>query len=126
MAIGLSAVLIGLSSASAQPISYAETVSAGVPMKVITINLNDSNVKITGVMTKYGAGHAEPFNQMISRTKPTIAITGTFFGIANRVPVGDIVIDGRLTHFGGLGTAMCITDNNEVEFIRPKMNTHQD
>src|SRR2546423_497378 len=126
MAAALAVVLFGPSPACGQPISYAETVSAGVPLKVITINLNDNNVKITGVMTKYGAGHSEPFNQMINRCRPTIAITGTFFGVANRIPVGDIVIDGQLTHFGGLGTALCITDNNEVEFIKPKMNTHQD
>ena len=125
-AVAISVALFGLAPAWAQPVSYAETVSAGVPLKVITINLNNSNVKITGLLTKYGSGHSEPFNQMLKRTKPTIAITGTFFGIGSRIPVGDIVIDGRLAHFGGLGTALCITDNNEVEFIRPKKYTHQD
>src|SRR5262249_49283835 len=38
----------------------------------------------------------------------------------------DIVIDGQLAHFGGLGTALCITDNNEVEFVKPARYTHHD
>jgi hypothetical protein len=122
----MAAALCSINRASAQNVSYAETVSAGVPMKVICVNLNDPNVKITGILTKYGAGHAEPFGTLIGRTSPTVAITGTFFGISNKIPVGDIVIDGRLAHFGGLGTAICVTDNNEVEFIRPKMYRHTD
>src|SRR2546423_6093099 len=77
-------------------------------------------------MTKFGAGHSEPFDQMVNRAAPTLAITGTFFCTRSRVPVGDIVIDGRLAHFGGLGTALCITDDNRVEFIKPKRDTHQD
>src|SRR5205085_7241558 len=56
----------------------------------------------------------------------TIAITGTFFSTGSRVPVGDIVIDGQLAHFGGLGTALCVTDNNEVDFVRPAPYRHQD
>jgi hypothetical protein len=122
----MAATLGSFARASAQNVSYAETVSAGVPMKIICVNLNDPNVKITGILTKYGAGHAEPFGTLIGRTKPTVAITGTFFGISSKIPVGDIVIDGRLAHFGGLGTAICVTDNNEVEFIRPKMYRHTD
>src|SRR5258708_996802 len=100
MASAVMAAALGLANrASAQNVSYAETVSAGVPLKVICVNLNDPNVKITGILTKYGAGHAEAFGTLIGRTKPTVAITGTFFGISNKIPVGDIVIDGRLAHF---------------------------
>jgi exopolysaccharide biosynthesis protein len=77
-------------------------------------------------MPKYGAGHSEPFGQMVRRTQPTVALTGTFFCTQSKLPVGDIVIDGQLEHFGGLGTAMCITDNNEVEFVKTERYKHQD
>src|SRR5437762_1237970 len=64
-----------------------------VPLKVIDINLNDSNVKITGAITKYGAGHSEPFAQIVHRACPTVALTGTFFCPRSLKPIGDIVID---------------------------------
>jgi hypothetical protein len=106
---------------------YYTTVSAGVPLKVITVDLNDLNVKVTGQLSRGGAGHAETFQQMIRRVQPTIAITGTFFCNRTLIPIGDIVIDGQLAHFGGLGTAMCMTEDNQVEFIRPRQKyTHQD
>jgi hypothetical protein len=102
------------------------TMAAGVPLKVIKVDLNDPAVKITGQFTKFGAGHSEPFGQMVRRVQPTVAVTGTFFCNRTLIPVGDIVIDGRLAHFGGIGTAMCVTPDNTVEFIRPERYTHQD
>jgi hypothetical protein len=125
-ALAAALLLSLLSTARADSVSYYGTVAAGVPLKVISVDLNDPNVKITGQVTKFGAGHAEPFHQMIRRVQPTIAITGTFFSVRSKVPIGDIVIDGRLAHFGGLGTALCVTDTNEVEFVSPRRNTHQD
>jgi hypothetical protein len=93
---------------------------------VITVDLNNASIKVTGQMPKFGAGYSEPFGQMVRRTQPTVALTGTFFCTRSKLPVGDIVIDGQLEHFGGLGTAMCITDNNEVEFVRTERYKHQD
>jgi uncharacterized protein YigE (DUF2233 family) len=107
-------------------IKQYNTMAAGVPLKVIKVDLNDPAVKITGQFTKYGAGYAEPFGQMVRRVQPTVAVTGTFFSTKSLIPVGDIVIDGRLAHFGGIGTAMCVTQDNTVEFIRPERYTHQD
>lgn len=115
-----------ISPSHAGNVRYSEIIAAGVPLKVITVDLNDLKVKVTGEFTKYGAGHAEPFGQMVNRVQPTIAITGTFFSTRSLIPVGDIVIDGRLAHFGGMGTALCVTDNNEVEFIKPQRYIHQD
>ena len=77
-------------------------------------------------MPKYGAGYSEPFGQMVRRTQPTVAVTGTFFCTRSKLPVGDIVIDGQLAYFGGVGTALCITDNNEVEFVSTKKYSHHD
>lgn len=109
-----------------QSIQYYCTKSAGVPLKVIAINLNDPHIKITGQLAKAGVGHAESFGKMVQRVQPTIAITGTFFSVSSLVPIGDIVIDGQLAHFGGMGTAMCITDSNDVQFIQPPRYIHQD
>lgn len=120
------AFLVCLYPAQADSITYYATTAAGVPLKIIRIDLNNPDIKITGLMAQFGAGHAEPFSQMIRRGQPTVAITGTFFSTRSLRPIGDIVIDGRLAHFGGIGTALCITENNEVEFIKPARYTHQD
>lgn len=123
---GLAMALTSIAAQADRSVSYFDTISAGVPLKVIRVNLNDIKVKITGQMSKYGSGHSEPFGQMVRRVQPTIAITGTFFSNSSLIPVGDIVIDGKYCHFGGLGTALCVTNNNTVEFVRPERNTHQD
>lgn len=124
---GIAVPAIVAAPSSAEPsVRMVSTTAAGVPLKVIIVNLNDANVKITGSFTKFGAGHSEPFAQMVRRAEPTVALTGTFFCTRSKRPIGDIVIDGQLTHFGGLGTALCITESNEVEFIRPEKYTHQD
>jgi hypothetical protein len=123
----LAAAALALSGpAPAQNIRLIRTTAARVPVKVIVIDLNDPTIKITAQMARNGAGHAEPFNQMIRRARPTVAVTGTFFSLRSHIPVGDIVIDGQLAHFGGLGTALCVTDNNEVEFVKPARYRHQD
>jgi exopolysaccharide biosynthesis protein len=119
-------LVIATAPAFAGNVSYYTTVSAGVPLKVISVNMNDPKVKVTGGLSRYGVGHAESFSRMIKRAQPTIAITGTFFSNRSLIPVGDIVIDGRLAHFGGLGTALCVTDSNTVEFVKPARYTHQD
>lgn len=111
---------------AAGSVTCSAVTAAGVPLKVITIPLENLDIKVTGQMPKWGAGHAEPFGQMIRRTRPAVAVTGTFFSTRTLKPIGDIVIGGQLAHFGGLGTALCITDNNEVEFIRPERYRHQD
>jgi exopolysaccharide biosynthesis protein len=101
------------------------TYSAGVPLRIIEVDLKDLNVKVTGQITKF-SGHTESFQQMIRRSQPTVAITGTFFCNRSKLPVGDMVIGGQLAHFGGVGTALCITEDNEIAFIQPEHYTHQD
>ena len=50
--------------------------AAGVPVKVITVDLNDSNVKVSAVMARWGDGTSEPFRHMIERANPNVAVTG--------------------------------------------------
>jgi hypothetical protein len=107
-------------------IRFWQTKAAGVPVKCITVDLNDSNIKVSAVMALHGAGTAEPFRRMIERADPNVAVTGTFFSLDNLEPVGDIVIDGSLIHFGGMGTALCITPNNRAHMIECTWGRHHD
>ena len=63
---------------------------------------------------------------MIERANPNVAVTGTFFSLDNLHPVGDIVIDGRLVHFGGMGTALCVTPGNHADMVTCEWGRHHD
>ena len=107
-------------------IRFWQAVAAGVPVKCITVDLNDDNVKVSAVMARKGTGTSEPFRQMILRAQPNVAVTGTFFSLDNLRPVGDIVIDGSLIHFGGMGTALCITPDNRAQMVTCEWGRHHD
>ncbi len=107
-------------------IRFWQADAAGVPVKCITVDLNDANVKVSAVMAQRGSGTAEPFKRMIQRADPNVAVTGTFFSLDNLQPVGDIVIDGSLIHFGGMGTALCITPNNRARMVECEWGRHHD
>ncbi len=64
-----------------------------------------------------GIGSGETFSAAMRRLKPAAAVNGTFFDKRTLRPVGDIVIGGRMVHFGGTGTAVAIADDG-VDFIR--------
>jgi exopolysaccharide biosynthesis protein len=95
-----------------------------VPLLVVTVDLSDPNVRVTG--EALASGHADRFDSMVRRTHPTAAITGTYFGMGSLVPVGDIVVNGALVHHGGVGTALCVTGDNRCEIIRPRRHSRSD
>ena len=107
-------------------IRFWQTNVANVPVKVITVDLNDPNVKVSAVMARNGDGTSEPFKQMINRANPNVAVTGTFFSLDNLKPVGDIVIGGSLVHFGGMGTALCVTPGNKADMVSCQWGRHHD
>ena len=107
-------------TAGRSSITYAKRKVGGVVAHVVTINLNDLDVKLTPVIASRGIGASEGFGSIVSRTRPTAAITGTFFDTRSLRPVGDIVVDGEMVCRGFVGTAIGIGWNNEVEFIPTK------
>lgn len=97
----------------------------GVPVKVVVANLNDSGVGVSVVTTRR-LGRAESVWRLLARARPTAAVCGTYFSKRDKIPIGDIVIDGELVHFGGFGTSLCITYDNRVEFVRAPRWRHHD
>jgi hypothetical protein len=113
-------LIFGLSArgiCSDKNISYAKRVVLGIPLHVVTVNLNSPNIRISPAIAKHGIGSAEGFGSMLSRLQPTAAITGTFFCVKNLVPVGDIVIDGNRVVCGSVGTGICFGEGNRIEFV---------
>lgn len=101
----------------AENVNYSKVSWSGATAHVVSINLNSPDLKVTVSLAKNGRGSSESFNSMINRAKPAAAITGTFFCTHSLLPTGDIVIEGNRIHTGCVGTGVCITPNNKVEFV---------
>jgi hypothetical protein len=95
---------------------------AGTPVHVVRANLHDADIKVGIAVARGGIGRYETFLSMLNRTHPSAAITGTFFGLRNGLPTGDIVVNGRAIYRGFIGTALAITDGNVVSFIPTDYN----
>ena len=116
--LGSVALLLG-NSAFGQSVTQSRTTAAGVSVLVLTVDMNDPNVRVTGIMAERGTGSTESFGSMIQRSRPIAAFTGTFFSTSSFIPVGDMVINGVFAHHGGVGTGLCITEDNQIEFVKP-------
>jgi len=97
-------------------ISYSKRWVQGVPVHVVTANLSSPDVRVSPAIAQHGVGTSEGFGSMLSRLQPTAAITGTYFCVKTLLPVGDIVVDSKLVSFGSVGTGLCFTGDNRVEF----------
>ncbi|MFN3652840.1 MAG: phosphodiester glycosidase family protein [Armatimonadota bacterium] len=96
---------------------YRKGFVLNVGVHVIEADLSDPNVKIAAMVSRHGIGTSERFGQMVARARPAAAITGTFFGVKNHIPTGDLVINGRPVFRGFIGTAVAITEGNVASFI---------
>ncbi|HOK53642.1 MAG TPA: phosphodiester glycosidase family protein [Armatimonadota bacterium] len=101
-------------------IAYQKRWAGGLPVHVVTVNLNDRDVRLSPMIPRYGIGHSETWSTMIARARPTAAITGTFFDTRSLYPTGDIVIDNNMVCRGVVGTAISISPDNRVTFIPTK------
>ncbi len=121
----LLAVLLLAAPAPAANIGYRVELVNGFGCHVVQVNLGSPRVKVTPIVSLRFPGGAEPMTRMCARERPDAAITGTFFSKTTLLPVGDIVIDGRLVYFGGMGSALALTPDNRVVFERlPYGRTH--
>jgi tetratricopeptide (TPR) repeat protein len=117
-ALALIFALLAISSADAASVGYRVEFVNGFGCHVVQINLGSPSVKVTPILSLQYPGGAEPMSTICARERPVAAITGTFFSKTSMLPVGDIMIDGRLVHFGGMGSAIAITPDNQAVFRR--------
>ncbi|HIE51463.1 MAG TPA: phosphodiester glycosidase family protein, partial [Armatimonadetes bacterium] len=119
-------LLLVVAPAWARSVDYEHRTLSRVLVHVVTVNLNDPQVKVTPFVAAGFPGTDEDFAALIARAQPTAAINGTFFGKQDLKPTGDIVIDGKLVNFGGMGTALAIDADNRVTFRRVPYGRHVD
>jgi exopolysaccharide biosynthesis protein len=83
--------------------------------------LNVKKIEITigpGVEIRPAMAHAdgEDFEDIVRRYHPYAAINGTYYD-DNNVPIGDILIDGRIVNRGCCRNAFAITKTGRMAFI---------
>ena len=94
-------------TAATAAITLSRTRAANVNVVLVRADLSAPNVRVSVALARGGPGSSERFSRLMQRTGATAGLTGTFFGTDNKQPIGDIVIGGRLAHFGGRGAALC-------------------
>lgn len=97
--------------------SYSRRAIAGADLHVIDVDLNDRRVVVSPALASSGIGRSEQFASFVQRLRPAAAINGTFFNKRSLRPVADIVVNGKLVYFGGMGTAFAVAADG-VDFIR--------
>jgi exopolysaccharide biosynthesis protein len=63
------------------------------------------------------AGRLESPWQLVSKSQPIVAITGTFFGTGNGHPVADVLVDGSLMARGNRGSGIGVRQNGTVDIF---------
>jgi hypothetical protein len=96
---------------------YRKGYVGDVPVHVVVADLSSPEIKIGLVVARGGIGTTESLGSMVQRARPAVALTGTFFGLKNGLPTGDLVVNGRAIYQGFVGTALAFTDGNMVSFI---------
>lgn len=110
-------LLLAPGGAWGKSVSYERSFIDGVVYHVVRIDLKDPSVKVSPLLTARYPGGGEPGWAMVRRYWPVAAVTGTEFCTVSLRPIGDLVIDGCLRHFGGMGKALALTPDNEAAFI---------
>lgn len=113
-------------SCNGRGVTYAKSCVNGCPVNILDVDLRNPDVHLGVGLPQSGIGGSESFGSIVRRLQPTAAINGAFFSKSSLLPVGDIVINGRLVHFGGMGTGMCITADRKVDFVRATRGRHTD
>ena len=117
---------LGVAPALGRNVGYRVEFVNNIGCHIVQVDLASPWAKVTPITSLRFPGGAEPMMKMCGRLHPTAAVTGTFFSKTSLLPIGDIVRDGRLIYFGGMGTAIAITPENTVVFEDVEYGRHQD
>lgn len=88
---------------------FRKVTVAGVPMNVVQIDPKRPGVSLGVATAGNGLGYRDDWSRMIDRTRPTAAITGTYFCTSSSLPVGLIKVRGKTIYRGGIGTALAFS-----------------
>ena len=93
---------------------------AGVPVHVVTIDMNRNDLVIRPVVEP--SGHRKSFAKMVQQHRPIAAVNGTFFDTRTGITVGNLVSNGRLLSEGMVGSNMVFRRDGRVEIVSSARN----
>jgi hypothetical protein len=96
------------------PLYLVRGVVHGARLHAVSVPM-DGSMRLAVGLAERGLGSDESFRRMVGRYAPAAAITGTFFGINNLLPTGDMVICGRACYQGFVGTALTVRRDGVVQ-----------
>lgn len=115
--------LVLLLPATARPhdgVSYQKLTAAGVPIHLVTVDLNRSDLVIRPVVAP--AGQRYTVGQFIKAHRPLVAVNGTFFDTLTGVTVGNLVSEGRLLSEGMIGSNLILKRDGGAELTSSRRN----
>jgi len=98
-------------------VSYRKALVGRTPAHVVQVDLRREGIRVSAALTEWGIGGRESWPRFIARTRPTAAITGTYFDTVTCIPVGSMMICGQQVHRGGVRTALAITREGAARFV---------
>ena len=115
-------------SAFAQGTSLTKMELLGIPFYVVIVDTSEADVTAQLPEGFYAPFYyrSERFQSMLQRSRPEVAITGTYFNTRNFKPIGDIVVDGGTVHTGVMGTAFIIDKDRNSTIRDVKWNNPPD
>jgi len=87
-------------------------------LDTVWIDVNSPKVMVTIQVPCGFPLTSQSFSNLVSESKPDVAITGTYFNMTTHVPVSALLMFGQIIHFGDIGTAMAIGKDRQVTFRR--------
>ncbi len=106
-------LLVALTLPGFSQVNHQKVQVRGIPIHLVTVDLNDPEVTVKPILAPHG--ETASLHSLVSRSRPTVAVTGTFFDTVSRVTVGNVVEDGRLLTEGSVGSVFSIDLEGKAE-----------
>ncbi|HEX2951080.1 MAG TPA: phosphodiester glycosidase family protein [Armatimonadota bacterium] len=110
-------LLLSVCKVNAQSVTYQVRAVHSTRVHVVYVDLKDSSLFVTPAIAYNRLGRRQSFSSFQSVYRPLAQITGVYFGFADSLPVGDIVINGHAYYDGAVGSALAITHGNYATII---------
>jgi len=96
----------------------SESVVMGVPVRSIAVDLLDPTLRLDVAVPAGFPGTDAPFAELAKGPDVLVAVNGAYFDKGTKLPIGDIVSEGRLLHSGRMGTAFTVSESGDLDIER--------
>jgi len=104
-------------NAGKESVRYSRKKISRATVHIVTVNLNDPRIEVRPVVAGNQVGRRQSFTGFLARHQPLAQLTGSYFGLRNSLPVGDLVIRGRRLYDGHVGSALALRQDNTARII---------